>query len=301
MKKNWAPIALAAFAVVDLVLVYLAFRHTSAPAAGAADPTTQATSSPATSGSASRSAGSSSSAAGSSAPGQQAPASALLSMASDGTVLRATAGACQGGNEAKIELSTDSGKSFNQVGDGAREVLRVIAKSQANLQYVGADESCAVSLYQSVDGGKTWSKGPADGSWYLKPGGKGLVAPGGNAGDVGCTPVALSVVSKQSAFVACSDGSVRSSSNGGAQWQQAGAPSGVVSVSFLDQSNGYALAVGQQCPAEVRRTNDGGATWTPVGCIQGSQPQALDAIGQRVFATVDGKAHMSSDGGATWS
>lgn len=295
MKKRWVPIALAAFVIVDIVLVYLAFRHTRSGDSASAE-AQSATTSAGPENTTNPTGGGSSSATG--APSVNGLA--LVSMGSDSSVLRATTGSCKGGPPATLEVSTDGGQTFETVAGATPEILRVIAWSQANLQYVGADQECQPALYQSVDGGETWSKGPSEGTWHLAPGGDGLIGPDGPV-DAGCQPVSLSVLSRDAVFIACEDDTVRSTANGGKEWANAGSLKDVVSVSFLSNRNGYALSVGEQCGAEVSRTTDGGVTWSPVGCIQGTTPQALDAIGQLVVATVDGQGHLSSDGGATWN
>ncbi|WP_106849644.1 hypothetical protein [Blastococcus sp. Marseille-P5729] len=295
MKKRWVPIALAAFVIVDIVLVYLAFRHTRSGDAASAE-TQSATTSAGPDDATSPTGGGSPSAAGT----PSANGLALVSMGSDNSVLRATTGSCEGGPPAVLEVSTDGGQTFETVAGTTPGILRVIAKSQANLQYVGADHECKPALYQSVDGGETWSKGPSEGTWHLAPEGDGLIGPDGPV-DPGCQPVSLSVLSRDAVFIACEDDTVRSTADAGAEWQTAGTLADIASVSFLSSRNGYALSVGEQCGAEVSRTTDGGVTWSPVGCIQGTTPQALDAIGQLVVATVDGQAHLSSDGGATWN
>lgn len=303
MKKKWLPIGVAVFAIVDIVLIYLAVRHTSGPSASAdAGPAATTVDSSATETTEPTSGAPSTAPTSSAGPAAASDAVSLVALATDGTVLQASSGQCEPGVTSGLQLSTDGGATFAALPAQEQQVLRVIATSKSNLQYVGADEDCETALYQSVDGGTTWSKGPADGSWHLAAGppSTSIVSPEGET-DAGCVPVGISVLSKTAAFVACADGGVRGTADGGETWNPAGAPQGIVNVSFLNQTNGYALAVAQECPAEVRRTSDGGKTWNPVGCIQGSVPQSVDAIGQRVVAVVDGTFHTSVDGGVTWN
>ena len=303
MKKKWIPIGIAVFAVVDIVLVYLAVRHTSGSAASAQESavttSVESTTSQSQDGSTQQTTSAPATSAGSGTPSD---AVSLISLATDGTVLQASSGQCGAGGSAGLQLSTDGGKTFAPLQAPEHQVLRVIATSEVNLQYVGAGQDCEPALYQSVDGGTTWSKGPADGSWHLAAGAPSTTveSPEGPQ-DAGCVPVAISVLSKTSSFIACADGSARGTVDSGKTWTPAGEPQGIVSVSFLNQTSGYALAVGQDCPAEVRRTTDGGESWNPVGCIQGSTPESIDAIGQQVVAVVDGAFHTSTDGGVTWS
>lgn len=311
MKKKWVPVALAAFVVLDLVLVFLAIQRTSVPANDTSSgqpqrPTTQTTTRPTMepSNAASESNAQPTASAGTTAPASNsgAPAVALLAMSPDGTVMRAESGLCSTESDSTLDISTDGGQSFTAATVPQHQILRVIARSPANLQYVGADESCEASLYQSVDGGQTWSEGPVGGAWHLVPGepSQNLVAPGGPV-EVGCAARAISVLDVYSAFVACSDGGVRGTADGGATWTQMGEPQGIVSVSFVNTSSAYALAVAESCPAEVRRTADGGQSWEQVSCIPAGEPLSIDAVGQRVIAVVGGEVHLSGDGGATWS
>lgn len=308
MKKNWVIPLVALIAVVDIVLVYLAFRHTSGtPASASADgvaastqPQSEGTTSDATSGQTSEQTTGATTQPSAASPEQGAIT--LVSLASDGTALRATSVRCDEGGNGELEVSTDGGATFQPIEIPQHQILRVIASSNANLQYVGAGEDCDPSLYQSVDGGTTWSEGPADGAWHLAAGALSATvrSPDGPV-DAGCEAVSISVLSRTTAAVACADGAARMTTDGGANWQSAGHAQGIVSVSLLNATSGYALAVGSQCPAEVRRTTDAGGSWNPVGCIQGGAPMALDAIGQQVVAIVGGAPHLSTDGGSSWS
>ena len=297
MKKKWVPIALAAFVVLDIILVFFAFRHTSAPASAGTPETTSSQRTEPGGGTSSEGATTGQT----TTQAAQTQTVSLVSMAGS-TVMRAESGVCSAEPNPVLAISTDGGASFTNAAIPQHQILRVIARSPANLQYIGANESCEASLYQSVDGGQTWSEGPADASWYLAPGepSQNVVAPSGQV-EAGCLARSISVLSPVSAFVACADGGVRGTVDGGATWSQMGEPAGIVSVSFLNPSSAYALAVAASCPAEIRRTTDGGATWNPIGCIPGGEPSSIDAVGQQVIAVVGGNVHLSSDGGVTWS
>lgn len=322
MKKKWIPIAIAAFVVIDIVLVYLAFRHTSeAPAnqPGASSPAGDATdhshpTDPAGQGGQGTQGPSGQDSSG---PAHNAlPAGHtghtihLVSRSISGAVLSAASTPCT-----PVEAQTESQEPSTalrhaEAGDAAvaeldvteQQILRVIARSSSNLEYVAADTDCQVQVYRTSDGGASWTSGPASDYWHLNPGPPSatIVSPAGKM-DAGCEVVSLSVLSHTTAFIVCVDGTVRSTSDGGQSWQQQGEDDDVVSVSFINAGSGYALAVGEQCAAEVRRTTDSGQSWQPVGCIAGSAPQSIDAVGEDVVAFVDDQLHVSADGGSTWS
>jgi hypothetical protein len=48
-------------------------------------------------------------------------------------------------------------------------------------------------------------------------------------------------------------------------------------------------------------TSDGGATWTPAACLQGTEAQALAYHNGALIALVDDTVRISGDGGQTWS
>ena len=109
-------------------------------------------------------------------------------------------------------MSSDGCKSFEPVDGAASEILRAVARAQSNLQYVGARRQVRGRALSVGGLREDLVEGPAQGTWYFAPGGG--VSPNGPT-DAGCQSVSQSVLGKQAAYVACTDGSVRSTADGG--------------------------------------------------------------------------------------
>ena len=84
-------------------------------------------------------------------PDAAAPGPTYLSLASDGTLLRATRGSCDGDAAPVVQVSTD-GQGFEDVtvDEGLREVLRVQADASDNVWLVGAGSNCRFGVYRGA-------------------------------------------------------------------------------------------------------------------------------------------------------
>lgn len=229
----------------------------------------------------------------------------LLDMSSDGAVIRATAGDCTSAAAAAIEVSEDGGVSWRQVAGDVRKVLRVIARRDGEIWFVGAGSEtsagatdCGAARYDAPE----FAPATVDGVWYLPtdPAGTVLSSPAGPV-DTGCVPIALAATDTQTAHVLCSNGALRITQNTGASWQTVSRIPGGVAISFTDVASGYLLAATDDCPAAVLATDDRGASWTRRGCLEGTEPQAVAAAGDQLLAVVDGKLQGSADAGRTWT
>jgi hypothetical protein len=224
-----------------------------------------------------------------------------LDMSSDGQVIRAIRGACPSQTPTTIQVSGDGGSTWSTVDTDSPVVLRIGAMRGGHLWYIGTTAGCQAQEQDTADGGTTWTTDSTDGSWYLDvdPASHTLQAPH-HSSDAGCPPVALAGIDAEHAALACTDGDVRTTTDGGTTWTTRSTLPGVVAISFTSADTGYALAATASCAAQVLVTADGAATWTPRACLAGQQARGIAAAGSQVLAQVDGTLHASDDGGVTW-
>ncbi len=122
----------------------------------------------------------------------------------------------------------------------------------------------------------------------------------------------LSAVSRKTAWVAGSKGTVLRTTDGGRTWRNV-SPTGAAELEFrdieaFDSRRAVVLAIGEGEASRVFRTEDGGATWTE--SFRNTDPRAFyDCItffdsrhGLAMSDPVDGKYRILStgDGGRTW-
>ncbi len=304
MRARLTVLGLVAFALLDVVLVYLAVAHVrDAAPAGAAVSAPSPTSSP-TSGSTDSSSDPTGPPATGDPTGPPATGSArrLLLESAPGVVLRATRGSCAGDTPGSIELAT-SGEDFSVVaGDtGVVEILSLEVLSRQDLAFAGADEACQVSRYVSTDGGASWDQAAADTGWRLSLDGDRTVQSPTGPVQPGCTVRSVHGLAPLEARVLCRNRDVMGTVDGGTTWEVISDDlPGLVAVAYRDLSLAYALASTKDCPAGVYATLDAGTTWTPTACLEGEQPQALAVDpGGRAVAQVDGAIQVSTNG-ASW-
>lgn len=225
---------------------------------------------------------------------------ASATYASDGTIVYATRGQCDGETKAKVVVSTDAGASRKTSDTGLAEVMMVKAESRSNLRVVGAGEDCAVQRLRSDDGGDTWTFDYESDLWFpdVKDA-KKVITPAG-ASKPGCTVTSLSQVGQGFARVSCANGELRGTGDG-KKWVKLGHLDDVRAASFTTYNAGVALAVFNGCAAQEFTTRDGGRTWAPGGCISGEPAQAIATSDGGLTAVVDSQLYTSTDAGRSWS
>ncbi len=294
MRARLTILLLVVFVAVDVLLVALAFRHTSSPASapGAAAATLPASVAASPSPSAS--------------PVQRPRADppSYLDVGGTDLVLRATAGDCTGSAASVVTVSTDLGGTFHRRPvDGLAQTLRVEVLDDGSMWVIGRTSDCSVARWTSTDSGRSWSRTDgAGGSWYLFPGGTrhAVASPAGRRATP-CAPVGLSTIDASVVRVLCSDGPILGTSDGGRTWVALGRLDGAVSIRFTTPGDGIALARQDGCPAAVLQTTDGGTSWTRQTCLDGTDPLAVAAAGTTQAAQVGRRLAVSTDGGGTWS
>ena len=230
--------------------------------------------------------------------------------------------------------STDDGGSWVGVplpgSSSSSSAVEKVAVSPDDANVVIATRGC--NLYASSDGGASWQSGSAlpvppfcygaypvafsaDGTaWALVGGGLYNSTDGGEdwtlvgspPNSAGAPALAIAEGDPQVIWVGTRTGTVATSSDGGATWQDRsqGLPSGSASISQLivdpaNSANAY-LLLGTQ----VYETTDGGP-WAPT--FGNAAPDGVYAIAiapgspETLIAVGDQAIHRSTDGGATWS
>lgn len=294
MRERLGVVAIVVFVLVDVVLVTLAFRHVE-PDTSASAPIPPDPSSPA--------AGPSSSSPSSTASVPEAGDGALyLSVAEDGTLLRAERGSCAGDTPPVVEVSTDDARTFERVeiDPDLSEVVRVQAEAAGNLWVVGADAACNLGVYRGGAERQEWELSPGTlGAWHLLLGAEraAVHSPTGVV-PTSCTPVSLAPVDQTRARALCRNGDVIGTDDG-QSWNARGHLDGAVSIAFTSAQEGYALARSDGCAATLR-TVDGGATWEELTCLGKQPPRSVTAKAGVILAQVASTIHRSADAGGTW-
>ena len=300
MRERVGIALLVAFVALDIVLVALAVRHTSAPPPPA--PKGVAHVSPSIVGAESDAPSPSPSSPSALAnPGRSDDP--MLAVTSDGTVLRATRGSCDDGTSPVVDVSKKRGRSLSSGSvDGMTQALRVITNSDDDLTIVGLDSNCHVATFSSKDGGGSWSSSDgAAGTWYPSETPRKFVvfSPGGRR-RTPCSPQALAPVDSGVARLLCKDGRVSGTSDAAISWLTLGKLDGGTAMAFQTPGDGYAVAVQDDCDAALMRTKDGGTSWNEVSCLKGGAPSAVAFTGDTVVAQAGDRLQISTDGGSTW-
>ena len=220
--------------------------------------------------------------------------------------VRSQVGTCT--DPGTLEISTDGGQAWSTsesfAATTATQVLRLIPVSTSNIFVVALNTDSEPQIYGTTDQGATWQQPvSALGTWYLDPSNPTqLPAPGG-AKAISCEAISIAPRTDSNVDVLCADGSLISTSDGGATWSESVVGDGVLNIAHSngdrlliahhpDQCSGVQLSV--NVPAE-------GAT-----CVH-AEPSESDAgqiaatqFGDSILAWVGETQFISKDGGQTW-
>lgn len=296
MRQRLGTLAIVAFVVIDVVLVVLAFRHVR-PANGSGAAPASPSASPTGAPSTSASAGSPSEAPSKSASASHGPL--LLSLAADGTVLRATEGDCAG-KPARITVSTNGGRTFTrvQVAADLDQVLSVEARSKRDLRLVGSTDVCTTRLYDGAAGRQAWKAGDDSGTWHQLIGDSSAVRSPSGVVDTPCRPVDVSATA--TVRLLCANKSIIGTDDDGQSWVTLGSLPGAKAISFVTPTRGYAVASRPECQVDVLTTDDGGATWDEASCLGIGSPRAIAAHGDVALVQAGDSLLRSEDSGVSW-
>jgi hypothetical protein len=238
----------------------------------------------------------------SSAPGSSSPTSpsssvnaplqTMLVALDDQRAWRVGAGSCSAGG-ATLETTVDGGKTWAKGTTNVRRIVRVKPDDNRAAFIVGADVSCAAKLKNTSDGGGTWASGGDVGrAWFRDPKDSLVVRAPGSATSRPCgkeTVLDLAVLTAAgSARVLCADGRVRSTTDNGSVWTDAGKVDGAV-----------ALAVPSASPAETYVARLGAPECAGVQILRVRQRVAASCI-QSSVPTRPGQIAMSLTKGGGW-
>lgn len=296
MQRRVTMGALALFVLLDVVLVILAVRHTSAPGTTvsvAGHGSGQATSP--------KGAASSTPTTGASTAGDPGSV-AFLAVAKDGTVVRSSRGQCPGDTSPTVEVSQDTGRTFaGRPVPALREVLSVQVSSAQKVQILGLDAACRLKTYATGDGGRNWFASSGATGWHLAANAdaKKVVSPDGTRATP-CTPTWVTTAPNGVVRVLCQNGTILGSDDLGLTWVSLGRLAGAVAIQYSSSGAGLALARQPGCAAAVLQTIDGGNTWSRATCLPGSDPLALGAAGDLTLAQVGDRLFVSTAGGSGW-
>lgn len=164
--------------------------------------------------------------------------------------VRSTVGECT--VPGSIEFSQDGGSTWNASAafeqTSATQVLRILPSASATTFVVALNSDCQPQIYSTANDGESWN-GPvsAVGTWYLNPANpREAGAPGGTR-TLACDAVALSPVTDSNVGVLCSNGSVISTTDGGASWSDPVAPDGVLALAYSKEQILLAQQGGEGC------------------------------------------------------
>jgi len=302
--RRWLPplgvALLVLLTIADVVLIRLAFEHVDRPAVPAGRATESSSPSARTSDPSPTIDASAEdpSVSTSATPAPDAPL--LLALGSD-TVVRAEAGRCGGGDQARVAVARPGATAWRAlpVASDLVGVLAVRAESRDDLLVIGVDGECRISGYAGTAGRRDWAQVPAQDEWYLdvtqRP--AEVHAPGGPV-DVPCMPTALSAL--DAVRVLCEDGALLGTGDGGQTWAALGRVENASAMAFEGPSRGIALAERDDCPVTVLVTTNGGAGWEATTCLGGETGRAVALRGETAVAVIDDVLWRSADGGETW-
>jgi photosystem II stability/assembly factor-like uncharacterized protein len=236
-----------------------------------------------------------------------------LLMVNASLAYRGRTGTCLGG--ARLERTTNGGKTWRPVEVPASAILDVRATGASSVQVLGADDRCRSRLWTSTDKGRTWSaptrvpatfvRLPFTTSEIATP--TGVVK--NPCPDRKIAPLTVEDISATDGAVLCFGGEVLTTADGGATWSSMTPVVGAQALAFEGPNLGWVLVRdGGRCPGyEAQVTQDGGATWQPGGCL-GDAPnndeRVLPALSFSTpidgMADLEGETYVTRDGGPTW-
>ena len=292
VSSRVATVALVGLLVLDVTLVAMALRSTSASdidtsplssAYASTEPTATGPTSSATT-----------------TPGSPAtlpvvatgaPLLTMLVALDNQHAWRVSTGSCSAGG-AKLATTVDGGRTWSKGSARLRRIVRVRLEGNQKAFVIGADASCAATIRNTSDAGGTWSPGGSVGlAWYRDPGTPLVVRAPGSARFQPCGERAvldLAVLAAGSARVLCADGRVRSTTDNGSAWTTVGTVDGAVALAVptLRQSETYVARLGAPACAGVQ--------------ILRVRPQVVAACVRASVPRVQGQVALSLVSGGGW-
>lgn len=220
--------------------------------------------------------------------------------------VRSQVGTCT--DPGTLEISTDGGQAWSAsesfAATTATQVLRLIPVSTSNIFVVALNTDCEPQIYGTTDQGATWQQPvSAVGTWYLDPSNPTqLPAPGGVKA-ISCEAISIAPRTDSNVDVLCADGSLTSTTDGGATWLESVVGDGVLNIAH---SNSGRLLITQdpvQCSGVQLSANVPAEEATCVRVELGESDAgqiAATQFGDSILAWVGETQFISKDGGQTW-
>ncbi|ANE05232.1 hypothetical protein ccrud_01835 [Corynebacterium crudilactis] len=221
--------------------------------------------------------------------------------------VRSQVGTCT--DPGTLEISTDGGQAWSAsesfAATTATQVLRLIPVSTSNIFVVALNADCEPRIYGTADQGATWQQPvSAVGTWYLDPSNPTqLPAPGG-AKAISCEAISIAPRTNSNVDALCADGSLTSTSDGGATWSDPVAGDGVLNVAHSNSDRLLITQSPDQCSGVQLSANvpvAEGATCVHAELGESDAGQiAATQFGDSILAWVGETQFISKDGGQTW-
>lgn len=224
-----------------------------------------------------------------------APAARYVATSVGDTLWRASTARCTGA-AAQVERSEDGGVTWERTRYDGQVVYRLRFTEPTVGFAVGADRGCPETVVKSTgDAGQTWQETTAGQTWAPLRDGTVLV-PGGDEVEAcgSARAVGLAPVDETSAWAACSDGTLRRSTDTGASWEGVGRAKGATSVAVsgdrvlvgavVDGCDGLSVSSGE---ASSGRLEDG-------TCVADAQDAAV-VLGEQGGWLVGRRSWTSAD------
>ncbi len=237
-----------------------------------------------------------------------APLQTMLVALDNQRAWRVGAGSCSAGG-ATLATTVDGGKTWVKGHANLRRIVRVRPADNQAAFVIGSDASCAAELKDTSDGGGTWAWGGFVGrAWFRDPKDSLVVRAPGSAMSQPCGKRAvldLAVITDVSARVLCAEGLVRSTSDNGSIWSDAGTVDGAVALAVptVSPAETYVARVGAPNCAGVQilRVRQKVAT----SCVQATIPKepgqiAMSLVKGGGWLAVGNATMRSTDGLLTW-
>jgi len=219
----------------------------------------------------------------------------------DGLLVHTPVTPCDPGDDAAVTVVRGERNETVPV-DGLTTVTGVQVVDGDSIRVVGGDARCRPIQVTSSDSGATWRTDEEYAFWSLVPGRSGKVANSKGTVTVPCPARAVSGVDPVVARVLCDDGQVLGTADAGVTWVALGEDVRALAMSYATTSVGYTLAESEDCVgASVRKTLDGGATWSEIGCVELDGPWTVSANGESVVVVGSDGRSASEDAGRSWS
>jgi hypothetical protein len=306
----WIFTALIVFLVVDVLLVVLALQSTAPrpagptsprPSAAEQTPTPSATSTP------------DADAASASSVTAAAP-TRLLSALDDEVAWRATTGRCPDAT-ATPELTTDGGSTWKSTDITAstdvRALQRIVVSTADTASFIGATgEECDPEFVRTFVAGDDFAENrdQLDSTWYLSPVGSDSVhAPDGDVAAPCGNAVVVAPLDGDRAAVLCDDSSLHVTTDVGETWTPVVDTDGAVALTEAEDGFLVALVGAPECDGAQLAVFDVDATRTDISCVESpldapdlATAVAIDWNADAIWAWVDERLLISTDGGNTW-